>query len=227
MPKLVGRVRRVPVLAVSVVALALAACGQPRSPGIAPASAASGLPASPDGLAPDQVADVLAQATVRALLDTATAASVGTQPALMRRGDPGGRVDTTTIVFEGAPGGSLAATIPGAIAAAAPGLCPNSLRVASGRGAERVMAWWSERADRSAALWAARSTDGGQTWDRPAAVDTLDKGPDGCERPAPSVAVDTINGYVHVAVLAHRARGGRGCSTRTAWTRGRRSRSRR
>ena len=77
--------------------------------------------------------------------------------------------------------------------------CPTSLRVAAGRGEERVAAWFSLRADRSAALHASRSTDGGRSWDAVARVDTLDRGGTGCERPAPSVAVDTANGFVHVA----------------------------
>jgi hypothetical protein len=77
--------------------------------------------------------------------------------------------------------------------------CPASVRVAAGRGEERVAAWFSVRPDRSAALHASRSTDGGRTWDAVARVDTLDRAGSGCERPAPSVAVDTVNGYVHVA----------------------------
>lgn len=77
--------------------------------------------------------------------------------------------------------------------------CSALVRVAPGRGAERVAAWWTPRPDGSAALFSARSTDGGATWDRPAPVDTLDRSEAGCARPAPAVAVDTVNGYVHVA----------------------------
>ena len=77
--------------------------------------------------------------------------------------------------------------------------CPASLRWTTGRQDERVAVWWAVRADRSAELHASRSTDGGRSWDAPARVDTLDRGEAACERPAPSVAVDATNGYVHVA----------------------------
>ena len=77
--------------------------------------------------------------------------------------------------------------------------CAPSLRWAHGRGAERVAAWWALRADRTAEVMASRSTDGGATWDAPVRVDTLDRGHVGCERPAPAVAVDTVNGFVHLA----------------------------
>jgi hypothetical protein len=77
--------------------------------------------------------------------------------------------------------------------------CPGPLQVAAGRGGERVAAWWALRSDRSAALLAARSTDAGATWTAAVPVDTLDRADVGCARPAPSIAVDTSNGYVHVA----------------------------
>ena len=77
--------------------------------------------------------------------------------------------------------------------------CPASLRLAAARGVERVAVWWSTRPDRTARLLAARSRDGGATWSAPLAVDTLDRGASGCERPAPSVAIDSANGFVHVA----------------------------
>jgi hypothetical protein len=77
--------------------------------------------------------------------------------------------------------------------------CPASLRVAAGRGDVRVAVWWSPRPDRSARLLASRSTDAGATWGAPLDVDTLDRSASGCDRPAPAVAVDSANGYVHVA----------------------------
>ncbi len=87
--------------------------------------------------------------------------------------------------------------------------CPASLRWATGRGEERVAAWWALRPDRTAEVMASRSTDGGRSWDTAARVDTLDRGAVGCERPAPSVAVDTVNGFVHLAysMLAPEGRG--------------------
>jgi hypothetical protein len=89
--------------------------------------------------------------------------------------------------------------LPAGAAAPAADACPGSLRVARGRPRELVAAWWVERPDRGAVLRAARSADDGRTWDAPVAVDTLDRGGEGCLRPAPSVAVDATNGYVHVA----------------------------
>jgi hypothetical protein len=85
-----------------------------------------------------------------------------------------------------------APTLPG-------GACPQSVRVARGAGEERFAVWWAVRADSSAALLAARSADGGRTWEGAAAVDSLDRSHRGCARPAPSVAVDTATGYVHAA----------------------------
>jgi hypothetical protein len=107
-------------------------------------------------------------------------------------------------------GGALLGVLPDApdpaavpLAAAPPdptgARCPTSLRWAAGAGEERVAAWWTLRADRSAELLASRSTDGGRSWDAPARVDTLDRGARGCERPAPAIAVDAGNGFVHVA----------------------------
>jgi hypothetical protein len=77
--------------------------------------------------------------------------------------------------------------------------CPGSLRVARGAAEQLYAVWWSPRADSSAALLAARSADGGRSWPEVAPVDTADRGVSGCRRPAPSVAADGANGYVHVA----------------------------
>jgi hypothetical protein len=85
----------------------------------------------------------------------------------------------------------------GAPAAGAPsgGMPPGG--AASGPGAAAV--WWALRPDGSAALYLSRSADAGRSWTAPLAVDTLDRSEARCERPAPSVAVDTANGYLHVA----------------------------
>ncbi|HEX6059918.1 MAG TPA: sialidase family protein [Gemmatimonadaceae bacterium] len=77
--------------------------------------------------------------------------------------------------------------------------CAESVRIASGAGDERYAVWWALREDSSAALLGARSGDGGETWDDPVPVDTLDRSHRGCARPAPSIAVDSATGYVHVA----------------------------
>lgn len=80
-----------------------------------------------------------------------------------------------------------------------PSSCAESVRIARGDGEERFAVWWSVRGDSSAALLAARSGDGGRTWDAAVSVDSLDRAHRGCARPAPSVAVDSVTGYVHVA----------------------------
>lgn len=81
-------------------------------------------------------------------------------------------------------------------------LCPGSLRLSriagAGGAAQLWGAWWAVRADGTAALMVARSDDGGRSWARTLPVDTLDRGATGCARPAPALAADSANGYVHV-----------------------------
>lgn len=81
------------------------------------------------------------------------------------------------------------------------GACPGSARVAwaGSSGAERYVVWWAPRADSSAALLSARSTDGGRSWAPPEPVDTVDRSTTGCHRPPPAVVADSASGYVHVA----------------------------
>lgn len=90
-------------------------------------------------------------------------------------------------------------TLPAAVRDAMGPGCPASVRVARGKGDERGAAWWALRANGSALLVASRSADAGRTWSAPERVDTLDAGAAACVRPAPAVAVDSTNGYVHVA----------------------------
>jgi hypothetical protein len=80
-----------------------------------------------------------------------------------------------------------------------PAACAESVRIARGVGDERFAVWWGVRGDSSAALLAARSTDGGRSWAAAVPVDSLDRSHRGCARPAPSLAVDSVTGYVHVA----------------------------
>lgn len=77
--------------------------------------------------------------------------------------------------------------------------CPGSLRVARSGVLDVYAVWWAPRADSSASLLAARSSDGGRSWPEIAQVDTVDQGSSGCRRPAASVAADASTGYVHVA----------------------------
>ena len=79
----------------------------------------------------------------------------------------------------------------------ASGICPGSLRLARA-GASLYAAWWTPRPDSSANLLSSRSLDGGRHWSAPAAVDTSDAGLTGCRRIAPSIAADSVSGYVHV-----------------------------
>lgn len=87
--------------------------------------------------------------------------------------------------------------------------CASSLRMQyTPRG--DVAAWWSRRDGNRVHLLAAWRYAGDAEWRGPIAVDTLDQGsrdardvpqgiPTGCDRPAPGLAVDAENGYVHVA----------------------------
>jgi hypothetical protein len=79
------------------------------------------------------------------------------------------------------------------------GGCPGSARLAVAAGEERYLAWWEPRPDSSALLLVARSGDAGRSWAQRYVVDSLDRGVRGCRRPAPSIAADSANGYVHVA----------------------------
>ena len=95
------------------------------------------------------------------------------------------------------------------IAPAVPGACRGSERVAlsGASGAERYVVWWAPRADSSATLLSARTTDGGRSWSTPEAVDTADHHPLGCSRPAAAVVADSSTGYVHVAYSMRDAQG--------------------
>ena len=87
-------------------------------------------------------------------------------------------------------------------------VCPGSLRLARVRGTQYAV-WWAPRADSTARLMAARSTDGGRMWSAPVPVDTTDVGMTGCRREAPAIATDSTSGYVHVT-YALQAREGPG-----------------
>lgn len=81
------------------------------------------------------------------------------------------------------------------------GACQASVRVARSApsGTERHAVWWSARADSSAVLLAAKSTDAGVSWSTPIPVDTVDQSDVGCSRPAPAIAADSATSTVHIA----------------------------
>jgi hypothetical protein len=77
-------------------------------------------------------------------------------------------------------------------------ICAGSLVGARARGDTAFAAWWTPRNDSSALLVVARSDDGGSAWRPPIVADSTDHSRAGCARPPPFVAVDSLNGYVHV-----------------------------
>ena len=58
-------------------------------------------------------------------------------------------------------------------------------------------AWWQVRRDSSASLLSEQRDTSGAVLQR-VVVDSVDKALLGCARPAPSIAVDSVNGYVHI-----------------------------
>ena len=58
-------------------------------------------------------------------------------------------------------------------------------------------AWWQVRSDSSAVLISEQRDSSDAVLQR-IVVDSVDKAPFGCARPAPAITVDSINGYVHI-----------------------------
>lgn len=85
--------------------------------------------------------------------------------------------------------------------------CAGSLMATTARGDTAFAVWWSPRADSSALLVVARSDDSGHSWRKPEIADSTDHGRNGCARPAPFIAADTTNGYVHVVYFMVAAEG--------------------
>ena len=77
------------------------------------------------------------------------------------------------------------------------GACPGSWVSTPLVRGNRWSAWWQIRPDSSAVLWSERTDSAGAVQQR-VVVDSLDKAQSGCARPAPAIAVDSVNGYVHV-----------------------------
>jgi len=85
--------------------------------------------------------------------------------------------------------------------------CEGSLVASRARGDTAYAAWWAPRADSSAVLVVARFTESDRKWGIPQTADSTDKGRSGCNRPAPFIAADTTNGYVHVVYFMVAAEG--------------------
>ena len=86
-------------------------------------------------------------------------------------------------------------------------VCEGSIVATKARGDTAFAAWWAPRADSTARLLVARSDDAGHSWRAPETADSTDNGHTGCGRPAPFIAADTANGYVHVVYFMLAAEG--------------------
>lgn len=75
--------------------------------------------------------------------------------------------------------------------------CLRSIRTARG-GPDLFRVWWTSRRDSSVLLSMQHSRDNGASWDAPVAVEARDRGPRGCERPAPGVFYDSSRGNLHL-----------------------------
>jgi hypothetical protein len=115
-------------------------------------------------------------------------------------------VEWGSIVYKGAPPEPVDVPAAGAYLPVVPAACPGSMRSARA-GHFTFAAWWEVRNDSSAVLWASRSLDGG-AWSPPVIADSVDHGVLGCGRPAPSIAADSVSGYVHLAYFAEPVGGG-------------------
>lgn len=99
----------------------------------------------------------------------------------------------------GAPTAEVVVRGPEATPAVAGGPeCPGSRAVAARVAGREWSVWWQARPDSSATLIAARRDSLGAV-QLQVVVDSVDRALLGCARPAPVIAVDSVNGYVHVA----------------------------
>ena len=75
--------------------------------------------------------------------------------------------------------------------------CIRSIR-AAGDSADLFRVWFTARADSSVLLSAQRSKDQGRSWLAPIAIDSVDRGRRGCDRPAPGTVFDPVSGYLYL-----------------------------
>ena len=120
------------------------------------------------------------------------AAGVDTAARYLARWTPGA---TPEVVV--ARGRAVGADTAEANASRAVQACPGSWVSAPRIRGSVWSAWWQVRPDSSASLLAEQRNSSG-TADQRIVVDSVDKALLGCARPAPSIAVDSVNGYVHV-----------------------------
>jgi hypothetical protein len=79
-----------------------------------------------------------------------------------------------------------------------PSLCVATRRAVQAPGGEAYASWFAVRRDSSVLLRVARSDDDGRSWHAAVTADSTDVGRAGCARPAPFIAADSLNGYVHL-----------------------------
>ncbi len=115
------------------------------------------------------------------------AAGVDTAAHYVARWTPGASPELAVTKDTGAPRAAVGAV----------GACPGSWVSTPLVRGNRWSAWWQIRPDSSAVLWSERADSAGAMQQR-VVVDSLDTAQSGCVRPAPAIAVDSVNGYVHV-----------------------------
>ncbi|MES3035187.1 MAG: hypothetical protein V4813_14415 [Gemmatimonadota bacterium] len=120
---------------------------------------------------------------------TPIAAGVDTMAQYAARWTPGAVPDVMVTTLAD----SAAAAPPDVVPA-----CPGSWVGAAPVRGSRWSAWWQIRTDSSAVLVAEQRDSVGGSLQR-VTVDSVDIARLGCARPAPSITVDSVNGYVHVA----------------------------
>jgi hypothetical protein len=100
----------------------------------------------------------------------------------------------------------VADTVRPAATPVAAGLCAATLQTAPGRSL-LFASWWSVRADSSAVLYVAKSSDVGRTWLPAATVDSTDVSTNGCQRPAPALTTVGDDVYVAYSMIAPEGKG--------------------
>lgn len=88
-----------------------------------------------------------------------------------------------------------------------PSLCVATRRATRALAGEAYASWFTVQADSSVLLRVARSDDAGLSWNAAVTADAMDRGRAGCARPAPYIAADSLNGYVHLVYFLDAAEG--------------------